>query len=165
MDIEIRPMRLDERVEVTRIFHDVWHETQAQLQDPRKAKLRDSAFFRRRVEMAEVKTLVAAASGGLLGFVRWSPGNLHSLFVRKAHRGLGIGEKLCSVAIRANSAVGADPMVLDCVDGNWAARRFYERLGWQVTESVESKDETEEGQILTRYWLMVRPGSAHPSPK
>jgi ribosomal protein S18 acetylase RimI-like enzyme len=157
MNPKIRPMKQDECDVIKRIFHDVWHETQAQLQDQRKAKLRDIPFFRARIEMPDAKTLVAADGNTVVGFVLWSPGNLHSLFVSAGHRSKGIGENLCAAAVRANNNAGGGPMVLDCVEGNWAARRFYERLGWCVKEIFESKDEIEEGQILTRYWIMVKP--------
>ncbi len=155
MALQIRPMQPAEHDTITRIFHDVWHETQARLQDPRRAKLRDIAFFRGRVEMADVHTLVAAVDNDIVGFTRWSSGNLHSLFVRSGHRSKGIGEMLCTAAIQANNIIGGGPMVLDCVEGNYAARRFYERLGWRVKETLESKDEIAEGQIHTRYWIMV----------
>ncbi len=156
MTFEIRPMRLQESGAVAQLFHDVWHETQAKLQDPRKAAIRGYGFFKGRIDMPEVRTLVAVKEGQIIGFARWSPGHLHSLFVDQGQRGRRVGEKLCDAVVATNHDEGGGQLQLECVEGNRAARRFYERQGWRVSETIDSIDETSEGQIVVRNWVMLR---------
>ena len=156
MTFEIRAMRPDESVAVAQLFHDVWHETQAQLQDLRKAAVRGYGFFKGRVDMPEVRTLVAVTEDQIIGFARWSLGNLRSLFVDQGHRGKGVGEKLCHAVLAANRDESGGSLQLDCVEVNRAARRFYERQGWRVSETINSIDETSDSQIVVRHWVMVR---------
>ena len=154
--VVIRPMLQEEHDAVAHMFHDVWHETQAKLQDPRKAAIRGYDFFKGRIDIPEVRTLVAVEKGQIIGFARWELGHLHSLFVGQGQRGKGIGEKLCYAVVAANNAEGGGTLALDCVEGNNAARRFYERHGWRVSETIDSTDETAEGQIVVRHWMMVK---------
>lgn len=143
--------------ELARFFHNIWHETQASLQDPRKAKYRSILFFRNRVEQRAKTTLVALADNQIIGFVCWTNGSLNSLFVKVDFRSQGIGERLCQMAEREMALTGAPHFELDCVYGNFAGRRFYERQGWRVKREDVSVDETPEGKIETRHWLMVKP--------
>ena len=78
----IRPVQPDEAGALARLFHDVWHETQAQLQDPRQARARPLAFFAARIESRLGTTLVATSNGHLTGFVTWTGNMLNSLFVK-----------------------------------------------------------------------------------
>ena len=156
-DVTIRPMLSSELDAVAKLFHDVWHETQAKLQDPRKAAIRGYDFFKARADMPKVQTLVALQDEAIIGFARWAPGHLHSLFVEQDYRGQGVGEKLCHAVVAANRAEDGGRLKLECVEGNDAARRFYERQGWRVGETIDSIDETPTGQIVVRHWVMLRP--------
>ena len=156
MPPEIRAMQPNEREAVAQLFHDVWHETQAKLQDPRKAAIRGYDFFEGRIDMPEVRTLVAVAGGQIIGFARWAPGHLHSLFVCQSHRGKGVGENLCDAIVAANHNENGGSPHLDCVEENWAARRFYQRQGWRVTDTIESIHQVPSGQIVVRHWAMLR---------
>ena len=109
MPPEIRAMQPNEREAVAQLFHDVWHETQAKLQDARKAAIRGYDFFKGRVDMLEVRTLVAVTEGQIIGFARWTPGHIHSLFVGQSHRGKGVGESLCDAVVAANQVENGCP--------------------------------------------------------
>lgn len=63
------------------------------------------------------------------------------LAVSSSFRGQGIATKLVKLAIDAMAARGADEIVLETEEGNVAAMRLYERLGF-----VRSKK-------LNRYYL------------
>lgn len=143
--------------ELAKHFHDIWHETQAPLQDPRKAKYRPVEFFRDRVDRRTKSTLVAVSDGRIIGFVCWAGGSLNSLFLKSEYRNQGIGEQLCQLAEREMALTGATKFELDCVFGNHAARRFYEGQGWRVDREDVSIDETPEGRVETRHWIMVKP--------
>ena len=153
----IRLMKPEESDEVSRLFHGTWHETQARLQDPRQARARPLAFFRGRIEQRAATTLVAMSSGVIVGFACWTHSTLNSLFVRDSHRGQGLGEDLCRRTELEMVRTGTQQFELDCICGNDAGRRFYERLGWRVSHIEILENETPEGPCQTRAWRMVRP--------
>lgn len=68
-------------------------------------------------------------------------GYIAMLAVSSSYRGRGIATKLVKLAIDAMAARGADEIVLETEEGNVAAMRLYERLGF-----VRSKK-------LSRYYL------------
>jgi GNAT superfamily N-acetyltransferase len=148
---------VQEWVEVAHLFHSVWHETQAQLQDPRQARAHPSAFFAARVESRSATTLAALAGDQLAGFATWTSGMLNSLFVKKEFRGQGIGEALCPRAEAEMAATGATEFELDCIRGNTAGRRFYERQGWRVSHIEQLENETPEGLCQIKAWRMIKP--------
>ena len=154
---DIRPLAGQEREETARLFHSVWHETQAQLQDPRQARARPLAFFAARIETRFATTLVGVANGHLAGFVTWTGNILNSLFVKPEFRGLGIGEALCHRAEEEMAKTGTTQFDLDCICGNTAGRRFYERQGWRVSHIETLENETPEGPCKTQAWRMIKP--------
>jgi ribosomal protein S18 acetylase RimI-like enzyme len=82
---------------------------------------------------------------------------LNSLFVGSSYRGQGLGEKLSRHAEIEMAKTGATQFDLDCICGNVAGRRFYERLGWHVSLIETLTNETPEGLCITRAWRMVKP--------
>lgn len=65
---------------------------------------------------------VAEADGRLVGFVAWSGAALHALYVLPDAAGAGVGSRLLAEAAEAST--------LWVLEGNHAARRFYERRLW-----------------------------------
>jgi GNAT superfamily N-acetyltransferase len=158
----IRPMETPEQDAVARLFHDVWHETQSHLQDPRRGRFRDIGFFRKRLVDHAGRTLLACAEDEILGFGCWTGGHFDSLFVRTAARGGGVGQELLEAIEVQMAAGGTDHFVLDCLIGNTAGRRFYERHGWHVSHERYWEDETPEGPAWARSWVMVKQKPKHP---
>ena len=61
------------------------------------------------------------------------------LVVKKGFRGMGIGEKLLSLAIRqARKSLKAKNLWIDYVEGNKPARRLYEKLGFCEVARLKS---------------------------
>src|SRR5947207_11763462 len=89
------PARIEE---TARLFHRVWHETQARFQGARIARYRDIDFFLKRVAERQARTLAAIVDDRCLGFAAWTGAKLNSLFVDGASRGGGIGGLLCDEA-------------------------------------------------------------------
>ncbi|MDE2385830.1 MAG: GNAT family N-acetyltransferase [Alphaproteobacteria bacterium] len=150
-------MAADETDQVARLFHAVWHETQSHLQDPRRGRFRDLAFFQNRVSERSARTIVASSQPDILGFACWTGTELNSLFVASSARCLGLGSVLLEAAESAMRSAGATHLSLDCLVGNQLARRFYERHGWQVTGERNWEDETPEGPAWAKSWTMVKP--------
>ncbi|MFO1032648.1 MAG: GNAT family N-acetyltransferase [Hyphomicrobiales bacterium] len=156
MELMIRPMHDSETGAVAQLFHDVWHETQAPLQDTRKAAGRDLQFFMARIALRAARTQVAVVHGKIEGFFSWTDNRLDSLFVSRGARSMGIGQALCGAAESAMCASGHRSLELDCVYGNWSGRRFYERLGWKVVRMDLSIDELLSGRVVVPHWQMAK---------
>lgn len=86
--------------------------------------------------------LVARSGEEAVGFITFSTeqgsyqqsverGLVHDLFVRPGYRGEGIGSRLLSRAERKLAAEDVDAVSLELLAANEAARRFYERHGYE----------------------------------
>jgi GNAT superfamily N-acetyltransferase len=103
--------------------------------------------------------LTAAAEGALVGFAcvlldaepDWGP-LLDNLHVKPAFKGHGIGTRLLSASREwaANAAPG-QPMHLWVMEGNTAARRFYDRQGGTVAERTTVDVVPGTAQPVIRY--------------
>jgi GNAT superfamily N-acetyltransferase len=140
-----------------RVFHDAWHETQAQLQDARIARYRDLAFFRNRVTQRLERTVIAISGGRCVGLAAWTGGMLNTLFVDRTMRGRGIGGSLCAEAEDQMKRGGAKSFWLECLHGNNNARAFYENHGWRVAGDCTLESQTPEGLCKVSAWKMVKP--------
>jgi GNAT superfamily N-acetyltransferase len=156
MTVEVRPLEQSQIETVACLFHHVWHETQAPLQHPAVATLRDFRFFNKRIEQRAPRTLVASLNGQVVGFTCWSPGFLNSLFVAPSARGTGVSTALCEAAETAIQDHGATTMSLDCIKDNWRARHFYEKRGWRVDHLHDDDDTRPAGIPATQLWRMVK---------
>jgi ribosomal protein S18 acetylase RimI-like enzyme len=81
---------------------------------------------------------VAEDSGRVVGFVRAAldhdgpcPGRIETLIVERDQRGSGTGKQLMGAAHRWLRQQGADEVMLEVVDGNVDAQRFYAALGYK----------------------------------
>jgi GNAT superfamily N-acetyltransferase len=156
MTFEVRTMEPRHIETVAQLFYNVWHETQAPLQHPAVATLRDLRFFQTRIQQCSPRTLVASLHSRIVGFTCWSPGFLNSLFVATDVRGAGVGAVLCDAAEAAIRADGAQQMSLDCVMDNWRARRFYEKRVWRFTYLHDDEDIRPGGVPATQLWRMEK---------
>lgn len=148
-------MQPHEAADVATLFHDAWHETQAPLQHPLKARHRDNQFFLDRLE-GRAQTIVARSKGELVGFASYTKNKLNSLFLVNKFRNLGIGLALLQRAENDMRANGHVVLELDCVEHNDAARRFYERHGWRLQKTFVDERQKPEGVIFQNIWLMVK---------
>ena len=164
-DITIRPMHSGELEAVAKLFYDVWHETQRHLQDPKRGKFRYLGFFQNRIHERKAHTLVAANGIHILGFACWTGGHFNSLFVAKEARSSGLGSTLLQAAEAEMCNSGVAKFELDCLVGNEAGRRFYERHGWHISGERYWEDETSEGPAWARAWVMEKSCRPQSSPK
>ena len=155
--ISISPLKAGDIDNITRLFHRLWHATQASLQDPRMARHRDLGFFRKRVVERANRTIVAKADSELAGFATWTGGTLNSLFVADMFQGRSIGAALCAAVETRMAEAGAPTFELHCIEGNHRARAFYESRGWRVDRLQSIDSETPEGLCHVSTWLMVKP--------
>jgi GNAT superfamily N-acetyltransferase len=156
MEFAITPLAPHQIEETAQFFHDIWHETQAPLQDALIAAFRGIEHFRCRVETRAERTLLAHIGDRLAGFTTWTDDVLNSLYVDMEFRGQNVGDRLCCEAEGRMQDDGRSLLKLYCVNGNFAARKFYERRGWRLLETVDLEIETHAGQRLAAHWMMVK---------
>ncbi len=77
-------------------------------------------------------------------------GFVDNVYVRPAHRNRGIGTRLLGAAEDALDARGVERVALSVLAGNGAARRFYERHGYEphrveLERSLESDTPSKDG--------------------
>ena len=149
-------MREDEQAALSVLHHDTWHETQAPLQDPRIAKYRGLSFFTTRGAERWPRTLVAESQGQLAGFACWTGAHFNSLFLAPGFRSGGIGSALLKASEIKMEKTTPRPFDLYCIFGNDAARRFYERHDWRLSQTVDRIAETPEGPALVKTWIMTK---------
>jgi GNAT superfamily N-acetyltransferase len=156
MPLEIRSAGADEISGVARLYHVVWHSTQAPFQDRAVAALRDLDWFTRRLKAASSPPLIARLDGRLAGFAAWTGDLLGQLFVAESDQGQGIGRGLLLGAEIRMHEEGTKLAHLHCLVGNSRARRFYERNGWSLKSLESSPVESMEGPKKVAYWVMVK---------
>ncbi|WP_210493782.1 GNAT family N-acetyltransferase [Microvirga antarctica] len=92
---------------------------------------RDTAFFEARFASCWQALVVAEDDGRSTGFLLVTDGHIDMLFMDPAAIGKGVGAKLLAHAEKNGART------LECFRDNKAARRFYERHGWQVARGYD----------------------------
>ena len=101
---------------------------------------------RRRVMEAQQSQCFVAEHGnaGIIGFadcgaarepIRGCAGEVWAVYIVKAHQKVGLGRALMAECAEALAAQGMASLMVWVVEGNTAARAFYERLGGELAES------------------------------
>ncbi len=151
--VEIVPLSQDRILAAAELYHDVWHQTQAPLQDVHIAKSRGPTFFQARLGKWRNCTLLAQRGEGILGLSSWQGSVLKALFVQSKFQHLGFGSALLWAT---EKELQGDEITLQCICGNDSALRFYQRHGWKLDYTLNSPVETDNGQFNTPSWQMVK---------
>jgi ribosomal protein S18 acetylase RimI-like enzyme len=140
--VHIRAARSVDAVEIARIHVEAWRDAYAALLpaeylarlDPRIEAARWNRSASSRLE----NTLVADADGEIAGYAIIGPargqrsapaGEIYALYVETDWREQGIGRALIDAAFDRFRKRSLDQAVIWCLEGNVAARGFYERCG------------------------------------
>lgn len=156
MPLEIRAAEPSELSLVARLYHDVWHATQAQYQDRAVAAFRKLEWFEARLKSFPSLPLVALLDGRPVGFAAWSGELLGQLFVIPEEQGQGIGRGLLLGAEMRMRAEGTHAAKLHCLVGHAHARRFYERNGWSLKSLESAAAESAEGPKQVAHWILIK---------
>jgi len=126
------------------------------LQDPRIAASRQAPFFENRLVRWLNQTLIAVKDNQVVGLACWADATLEALFVVSEFRKFGFGALLLTAAEREMRKTSKQKLSLDCLVGNETARRFYEKHGWCITETVRQSISTPLGEASVSAWVMVK---------
>ena len=109
---------------------------------------RDAAYFAQSFSVALPALRVAVQAGRIVAFAKVTAQHLDMLFTAPEAQGSGIGAALLA-------SVEADGVTtLECFRDNHAARRFYQRHGWQLLREY-SRDFL--GKTRDFVWLEKKP--------
>jgi len=123
-----------------------WRETyRGLLPDAYLARMSEAAHARRFAHVLlkpgpDDVTLAAADRGGIVGYAQGGPSRrrvegeaeVATLYLVRGAQGRGLGGQLLRQTARALAAHGARSLVISVLQGNVAARRFYEHLGGEA---------------------------------
>lgn len=154
--MEFRVARPDELSKIARLYHKIWHETQAPFQHPDIAKFRDVTFMHDRINAFYPNIIIALHDSHMVGLIVAKEGRISQLFVDQTTRGKNVGQKLLELGEAKLVAESTEQASLNCIVGNDAARRFYERNGWQVTQTQSKLCQTHHGEVPIKAWEMVK---------
>ncbi|WP_395022783.1 GNAT family N-acetyltransferase [Dongia sp.] len=165
---EVRPARPDDTEEIARIHVEAWRDAYAALLPADYlARLNPKIEAARWSRTSRVEsTLVADAQGEVAGYAiigsargRRGPGcgEVYALYVETDWREQGVGRALIEAAFDAFRRRGMTEAVIWCLEGNFAARGFYERCGGRRLS--ESRLEDVAGMPLPTlgyHWTLAR---------
>jgi GNAT superfamily N-acetyltransferase len=93
------------------------------------------AAARRLFDEEGTRPFLAEEAGVVIGVLTLGVDELYAIYVHPDHWGAGVGQALLDRA-EAELAATCDAATLTCMVGNARARRFYERNGWQLGETL-----------------------------
>ena len=163
-DVQIRQARSADAAEIARIHVEAWRDAYAALLPPEYLARLDprieAARWNRAASSRLENTLVADADGEVAGYAIIGPargqraqgntlaaGEIYALYVETDWREQGVGRALVEAAFERFRKRGLTEAVIWCLEGNFAARGFYERCGGRRLS--HSKIEDVGGMPLT----------------
>lgn len=123
--------------------------------------LRDAGFFLTRMASLMPDIVVGEDSGVVVGFAAWKGSQLGQLFLDARYRGSGLAERLVEAAERTLRDRRIHEVELHCLVGNERARRFYERMGWRVSEVLSEPVKGDAHDDQRDFWVMRKSLSSH----
>ena len=150
--MRVRPAEAPEIDQLSRLWHDGWHEAHAGVVPAELTRLRtlDSFYQRLQEEIADIR--VVGSSGSPSGFCIVRGSEVYQLFVSAEARGTGVAAALLADAERRLSACGVKHAWLSCAIGNDRAAAFYEKHGWRRVGRMLNEVETSEGRFSLEVW-------------
>ena len=150
--MQVRSADAAEIDDLARLWHDVWHETQAPLAPSELTDLRTLGSFRERLQAALPNIRVAGPLGVPVGFCILKGEELDQLFVAPEARGSGVAAALIADAEARLAERGVETAWLACAIGNDRAARFYEKSGWRLAGTFVNPAETSRGPFPMEVW-------------
>lgn len=154
-DIVIRLASAGDIPALARVWHDGWHAGHAHL-SPEIAEGRPFEFFLPRIETTLPDCIVATVDGEIVGFAGWEGGGIGQVFVLPAWHGRGVAPLVLTAAEAKLKEQGHNLIWLQCQVGNFRARRFYEKHGWQVAREIPATMGTTEDRKPVMVWRMEK---------
>lgn len=140
---------------VAELYHRVWHETHSSRMPDVERSNRNRLYFVERVA-ALMPNVVVSEGGAIRGFAAWSGNLLGQIFVDAEYRGGGIASELLAAAESGMRDQGVREAELHCLVGNERARRFYEREGWTMRDTIHEDVDGRDGKETRPFWVLTK---------
>ena len=150
--MNVRPADLQDVAELSKIWHEGWHDAHARLMPSELTEIRTLENFRERLPGMLPDTSAAGPSGAPLGFCVLKDDELYQLYVARDARGSGVAQALVADAETRLAAKGVSVAWLACAIGNDRAARFYEKCSWQRVGAWLYRAETSMGPFEMDVW-------------
>jgi len=121
---------------------------------PAERDVRDTSFFLTRMANLMPNVVVGKDDDVVVGFAAWKSTQLGQLFLDPEYRGSGLAERLIEAAEQTLRDQGSYELELHCLVGNERAKRFYERMGWRVSEVMSEPVRGDAGGEHRDFWVM-----------
>ncbi|OZG75200.1 GNAT family N-acetyltransferase [Hahella sp. CCB-MM4] len=132
MNLEIRPMKLEDYDAVIRI----WNESEGLTMRDSDSREAIGRYLARNPGMSFVAIWGSEVVGGVLVGTDGRRGYLQHLAVAGSYRGRGIGRQLVAAAVDGLKKEGIEKTHLFVHAVNTTAQNFYEELGWFVRDEI-----------------------------
>lgn len=142
---------------LARLWLDAWTDAHADILPEALRRVRTLESFRDRLAALLPSVRVAGPPAAPLGFSIVKGDELYQLFVAAAARGTGVAQALIADAHVRMRQAGVEVAWLACAIGNTRAARFYERQGWRLAGTVQSRLDTTAGEFLLDVWRYEKP--------
>lgn len=151
--VQIRDAKSEDAGGIARVHVDAWRDAYAALLPAEHLTQLD--YAKRAMDWARIlarprtsqHTLVAEAESEIVGFCGFGPiragpaqGEIYGLYIASDWREQGIGRNLMERAFDTLRKRGVGSAVIWCLEGNFAARGFYERCGGRLLREARVEE-------------------------
>lgn len=157
IDMEVRRVSPAEVAHLAKLWHDGWQDAHARILPAELARARTLESFKDRLDADLADIRAVGPLGAAKGFCIVKDDELYQLFVAAPSRGRGAAAALIRDAEARIAESGARSAWLACAIGNERAARFYERCGWSLVGTMESRLETPDGVFSLEVWRYEKP--------
>ncbi|QQA44128.1 GNAT family N-acetyltransferase [Pelagovum pacificum] len=152
-----RPATPGELDALAELWFDGWRDAHLDHVPAELTALRTLEDFRARLARMPDTVRVTGPEGAPTGFCAVRDNEIYQLFVAAGARGTGAAAALIADGEARIAAAGHREAMLDVVEQNARARRFYERCGWQVRGRELRTVDTSAGGFEMELVVMVKP--------
>ena len=138
--------------QLTRIWHDGWHDAHARIVPAELVALRTLKSFRDRLRADLNAVRALQASPHLVGLSMIRGDELYQFYVAESFRGSGAAAVLMADAEARLVERGVEIAWLACATGNDRAARFYEKCRWTRTGTIITASDTTSGPFPLKVW-------------
>jgi GNAT superfamily N-acetyltransferase len=152
--LAIRMLRDGDLDVLAKLWFDGWQDAHADILPDPLREVRTLSSFRERLAARDNPVRVATLGDVPQGFAILKDDELYQFYVAAAARGSGLAGELMADALAMLREAGHARAWLACAIGNGRARRFYEKMGWELTGEITIELPTPDGGFPLDVWRL-----------
>ena len=147
----IRDAKQSDVKNIAELWHVSWHDAHSHIVPKELTRIRTPESFTKRTQR-HLSNLRVAGDGGIDGLCITKGDELFQLYVSQISRGTGLAKMLLADAERRLSFHGISRAWLVCAIGNDRAAKFYNKCGWDLTQTIIDELEILDGTFSLKVW-------------